>query len=222
MNPMRYPLLIFMFSLSLSPLASAESRGLDVGIAIGQHKIDWDYSGNLRETRLSQLDVAWQERLAPAIRGGIELGYLELTQYSNPIPVGQTGSGGYLGLNLSFLIISTADFELYTRLGYRYSEVSKSATDQSVDWDWHQGQIGLYSKFRLTESFRLLLGASALAIDGRERAEGTVTSAQPFKAAEPLSGHIGLQLGLDHTGTIGIKIDSGSLRGGRITFQRIF
>ena len=208
--------------LALTTASYAESRGLDVGVSLYQDNIDLNYSGNLRETRLTNLDVSWIELLAPSIYGGIELGYLEITQYSNPIPTGQTGSGGYLGLNMSFLMFDAHHFQLLTRLGYRYSEASHHSEGQTVDWDWHQGLIALEGKLFFSDRFAMVLGVSAIAIDGRERADGTVTQAQPFKADEPLSGHLGLQLGLDPDSNIGIQVDVGSLRGGRLTIRRIF
>ena len=214
--------MLIMIWIVLSPTVHAETRGLDVGVSLYQDNIDLNYSGNLRETRLTNLEVSWIELLAPSIYGGIELGYLELTQYSNPIPTGQTGGGGYLGLNLAFLVLDSQHFQLLTRLGYRYSEASHHSEGQSIDWDWHQGLIGLDGKLSFSDRFAITLGVSAIAIDGRELAEGTVNQAQPFKADQPLSGHLGLHLGLDPDSTIGIQVDAGSLRGGRLTIRRIF
>ena len=219
---MRSSLMLIMIWIVLSPTVHAETRGLDVGVSLYQDNIDLNYSGNLRETRLTNLEVSWIELLAPSIYGGIELGYLELTQYSNPIPTGQTGGGGFLGLNMSFLLLDTQHFQLLTRLGYRYSEARRTTEGQTVDWDWHQGLIALEGKLSFSERFAMILGVSAIAIDGRERADGTVTQAQPFKADEPLSGHLGLQLGLDPDSTIGIQVDVGSLRGGRLIIRRVF
>ena len=219
---MRTLFAIFLLSLYSTITISDERRGLHVGLEFGQDKIDLDYSGVQRETRLSRLGVLWYEKLSPSIVGGVELGYLEFTQYSNPIPAGQTGSGEYIGLNLAFLLIETTHFDLLTRLDYRYNDARHSLDDQKINWDWHEGSIGIYSTFKFSNAISLTLGASALAIDGRESATGTITEAQPFKADEPFSGHVGLDLGLDHAGTIGIEISTGSLRGGRLSFQRIF
>jgi len=219
---MRTLFVLILLSFYATASMSDERRGLHVGLEFGQDKIDLDYSGMQRETRLSRLGVLWYEKLSPAIIGGVELGYLEFTQYSNPIPAGQTGSGEYIGLNLSFLFVETAHFDLLTRLDYRYNDARHSLDGQKLNWDWHEGRIGIYSIFKFSPAFSLSLGASAIAIDGREAASGTITEAQPFKADEPFSGHLGLDLGLDHAGTIGIEIDTGSLRGGRLSFQRIF
>ena len=219
---MRTLLILLLVGFTGLSTSHADTRGLDVGMSLYKDNIDLNYSGELRETRLTNLDISWIELLGPAIYGGIELGYLEFTQYSNPIPTGQTGSGGYLGLNLSFLMLDTRYFQLLTRLGYRYSYATHHSEGQSVDWDWHQGLIELNGKLAFSDRLAMTLGVSAIAIDGRERADGTVTLAQPFKADQPLSGHLGLQLGLDPDSTIGIQVDVGSLRGGRLTIRRLF
>lgn len=219
---MRITLVLFLSCLAFASNVIAETNGLNVGIEFGQNKTDFDYSGEIRETRLTRLGVVWFENLTPAILGGVELGYLEFTQYSNPIPAGQTGSGEYIGINLSFLLVNSQHFELLTRFAYRYNDVRHKIDDQSVDTDWHEGRMGLHTKFKFSDSVAMSLGASAFAIDGREATSGPITQAQPFKANEAISGHFGLQLGLDHAGTIGIEIDIGALQGGRLTFQRIF
>ena len=219
---MRIILLVLLTCWPFYSNALDEERGLNVGIEFGQDKTDFNYSSAIRETRLTRLGVVWYENLTPAIRGGVELGYLEFTQYSNPIPAGQTGGGEYIGLNLSFVLVNTARFELLTRFAYRYNDIRHKIDDQSVDSDWHEGRIGLYTKFKFSDSVAMSLGASGTAIDGREAATGPTTQAQPFDANEAISGHFGLQLGLDHAGTIGIEIDIGALQGGRLSFQRVF
>ncbi len=219
---MRITLALLLSSLAFASNALAETNGLNVGLEFGQNKTDFNYSGDIRETRLTRLGVIWFEPLAPSILGGVELGYLEYTQYSNPIAAGQTGSGEYIGLNLSFLMVTNPHFELLTRLTYRYNDVRHKIDEQVVDLDWHEGRIGLHGKLKFNDSVAMSLGASAHAIDGREATSGPITQAQPFKANEAISGHFGLQLGLDHAGTIGIEIDIGALEGGRLIFQRIF
>lgn len=215
-------LILLVTCASLPSVIFAEARGIDVAVSIEQNKTDFNYSGSNRETRLTNLEVAWVEKLAPSIYGGIELGYLEMTQYNNPLAVGQTGSGRYLGLSLSFNLLETSQLQLLTEVGYRYSEASHAIDAQTIDWDWHQGRISLLGKWQISQRLTVLLGSTATAIDGRERAEGTVNLAQPFKTNKPISGHLGLQFGLDPAGTIGIQIDAGSQRGGRISIRRAF
>jgi hypothetical protein len=219
---MRTSFALLLTCLCLPGTALSDSQGLDVGLELAKHTTDFNYSGDVRETRLTRLGLSWNEKLAESIRGGIELGYIEFTQYSNPIAAGQTGSGEYLGLHLSFIMVESRHFDLLTRLDYRYHALRHSTDDQTMDWDWHEGRAGIYSNLRFTDNLALFLGASALTIDGREVASGTVNQAQPFKADTPNSGHVGLNLGLDHAGTIGIEIDVGSVRGGRLSFRQIF
>jgi len=214
---------LLLLCLSFASHASADDAGLNVGVELGKTKSDWDFSGSIRETRLTRFGIFWNEPLTASIYGGVELGHLEITQYSNPIPAGQTGGGEYIGINLSFLILNTRSFELLSRIAYRYNDARHSIDDQTVEWDWHEGQLGLYSRLKFTDTFSLSAGVSARAIDGRETATGPVSEAQPFRAdGSSISGHLGAQLTLDDAGTIGIEIDTGSVRGGRLSFERVF
>jgi len=195
---------------------------MDVSFAILQDTIDFNYSGDIRETKFNGLRVAWVEPLAPTILGGIELGYLEISQYSNPIPAGQTGSGEFLGINLSFLMMDNPRYRLLTRLGYRYSEARHTVEGQAVQWDWNQGVIELEGTMHYSERLSITLSVGAIAINGREEAQGDIANAQPFRSDQTVLGHAGVQLGLDHDSYIGIQVDMGAMWGGQIIFGRFF
>lgn len=203
-------------------MSHAESRGLDVSLAIFQDTFDFNYSGDIRETKFNGLRVAWVEPLSPTILGGIELGYLEISQYSNPIPTGQTGSGGFLGLNLSFLMIDNPRYRLLTRLGYRYSETRHAVEGQDVQLDWNQGLIELEGTMHYSERVTITLAVGAISIDGREVAQGDISESQPFRSDQAILGHAGVKLGLDPDSYIGIQVDMGAMWGGQIIFGRFF
>jgi hypothetical protein len=219
---MRSILLFILIWSAMPSMLHAETRGLDVSLAIFQDTFDFNYSGDIRETKFNGLAVAWTEPLAPTILGGIELGYLEISQYSNPIPAGQTGSGDFLGLNLSFLMIDTPRYRLLTRLGYRYSETRHTVEGQAVQLDWNQGLIELEGSMQYSENLTMTLSVGAIAIDGREDAQGDITASQPFRSDQTVLGHAGLKLGLDPDSYIGIQVDMGAMWGGQIIFGRFF
>ena len=216
---MRYLSLFTLMTFALCPAALAETNGLDVSFAIFQDKINLDYSGDIRETKFNGINIGWIQPLSPTILGGFDIGYLEMTQYSNPIPAGQTGSGEYLGLNLEFLMMNSPSFVLLTRLGYRYSQTRQG---QSVTSDWNQGVLILEGTYHFNAQFSTQLGVGGIAIDGRESATGTITENQPFRAENPLLGYAGVQFGLDPDSNIGIQVDMGSLWGWQLIFRRIF
>jgi hypothetical protein len=111
---------------------------------------------------------------------------------------------------------------MFSRLAYRYNQVSADVEDQSVEWTWHQGEIGLSTQTYVSDHISIGLGVNYITINGVETASGATNQRLDFKAKDSLTGHIGLQLELDRTGQIGVEFRTGSIQGGRLIFQRDF
>lgn len=184
--------------------------------------IDLDVEGNIRTTQFDSLELELREQLAQNFDGTLHFGYLDVTQNSNPIFAGTNTTGGYLGFDLRWHIISSQQFKLVSIFDYRYAFTDTSFDGQRVEWDWHQTSLGIHTRTFISKGLSIGLGANFLSINGVEKASGTINQNLDFKAEDSLTGHIGLQLELDQAGQIGIELKTGSLQGGRITFQRAF
>ena len=216
-------LLFTVYLASLPAQAwSGDNDQLDVAIEIGGNRMDLDFAGDRRDTRFDFIEVRWYERLLSHLDGGVTLGYLDVSQAANPLPAAQSTSGQFLEVGLRAYVYQSDFLELVSDIRYRYSSTSGSLSGQDIDWSWHQGSIGLQTALLIASRVRFTAGISATTIDGEQTATGPVTQITDFGEEKSLSAHAGARLTLDHTGHVGIEISSGSLRGGRIYFQRWF
>ncbi|MGD8926886.1 MAG: hypothetical protein PVG20_08535, partial [Thioalkalispiraceae bacterium] len=186
--------------------------------------IDTDllFEGTVRPTEINSIDFVLREQLGNRLDGALLFGYLNTLQTDNPLFAGQDLGGEYIGLDLRIQLIDASVFKMFSRVAYRYNEVSADVADQKVEWTWHQGELGLDTRTYITNNVFIGLGANAITINGVEKATGATDQSLDFKAKDSLTGHIGLQLELDRTGQIGVEFRTGSIQGGRLIFQRDF
>ena len=216
--------LIYLLStLSISSSICAQpAQDLGVALVIEKNKMELDFAGTTRDTDLDSLQVHWYQRLLSHLDGNIIIGFLDTSQPTNPIAEGQNTTGNFLEIGLRAYYFRGEHFSLSSGFTYRYNETNNSQATQDIDWRWHQGKVDLQAQLQVNAYIEFLFGASGTFIDGEERASGTVTQLIDFSEKDPLSGYAAAHIILDRTGRIGIKIDTGSLRGGQIYFSRWF
>lgn len=215
--PRALAILTVVFAVSV-----VHAAPLDVALHLQNQSIDLNFSGDVRDTDINSLDILWYQPLAPRLEGAVMLGYLDISQNQHPLDAGRISSGGYAGLSLRYLFISTASFRLETELSYRYAETDHQVGSQDVEWRWHDRRLGFHGKWQVSEHFAFSAGVTGISISGNERLSGTVTQTTQFETQDSTFGHLGAFIGLDQPGQIGIEITTGSLRGGRLVFQRSF
>jgi hypothetical protein len=215
--------LLLPILLVISHGVRAESQNLLVGLDIQSIRMELQYPDAVRKTDLSSLDLLWYEPLNSWLDGSLKLGVLDdITQSSNPIAAGQTLSGNSLGLGLRFHLYRSERLSLHANLDYQYTDTTVDQPGQSVEMRWHQVSGQFEADIQLVQYSFLSLAVGAVAIDGDERATGTVTSLQTFTNDKPGFGRLGVKIGVDPTSHIVIEVSAGSIAGGRISFQRWF
>jgi hypothetical protein len=221
---MGHALRMLLLSICLASVSSAWAGPPDllVGLHIQATQMELQYSSSVRKTDFSRLDLLWREPLNEWMDGSVKLGYIDLTQDSNPIPTGQSTSGNTVGLGLQFHLYRGDRLKLHVDVDYQYADTSADLSGQQVDIRWHQlsGQVG--ADFRFIQYSYLSLAVGSVAIDGEERATGTVTSTLTFQSHKTGYARLGILLGVDPVSHIGIEVSSGAISGGRIFFQRWF
>lgn len=210
-----------MFSIPLKAWSQTD-RNLDVAVTIANSEINLAFGGVRRETSLDSLELRWYESLLSHLDGGVSLGYIDSRQASNPIAAGQATSGEYLEIGLRAYYYRGEILNLSSDLTYRYSQTRNRQLAQDINWTWHQATVSLQGGLQAGQFLEFFVGVSVTAIDGQETASGAISQILDFREERSLSGQLGAQIILDHTGHIGIKIGTGSLRGGQIYFQRWF
>jgi hypothetical protein len=209
--------------LVVSPAVWAERpSALLVGLHIQSQRLELQYAVAVRETDVNSLDLLWDEPLNSWLEGSVKLSVLDVTQSSNPIPAGQSLSGNALGLGLRLHLYRGERLKLSADLDYQYADTTADLSGQSVDMRWQQLSGQLQADIRLVQYTYLTLAVGAVSVDGDEHATGTITSVQSFSSERSGFGRLGIQIGVDPTSHIGIEVNTGSIGGGRISFQRWF
>lgn len=193
-----------------------------VGLQIQATTLQLQYPGEVRDTRLSRLDLLWHEHLNGWLDGRLRLGTQLLTQSSNPLPAGQSTHGSALGLGLSFWLFRGDRINIHADTDYLYTDSQAELNSQRVEQRWHQLSAQLQGDIHLFRFSYLTLAVGTLVIDGDEVATGTVNAVSTFHTKNREYGKVGFSLGLDPDSYIGIEVSAGSQRGGYITFQRWF
>ena len=199
-----------------------EADYIQAALHVQNVETELDVEGRLRETRFASINFSLREQLAETVDGALLLGYLDVRQKTNPILAGPNTAGGYIGIDLRWHLLNRERFKILTTLDYRYVYTDASIDDQKIEWRWHQLAIGLHTQTYISNSLFLILGASAINIDGVEKSRGPLNQDLDFTAHDSLTSHIGLQLGTGQSGEISVILQLGALQGGRIIFQRSF
>lgn len=213
--------LLMLLWLSAIP-GQASAQHLQVGLHIQAERLQLAYDQSVRQTDISRLDLVWHETLAPWLDGSIRLGKFRLTQDSNPLPAGQATVGTSIGLGLRFHLYRGSRLQLSSDLDYQYTDSTASLTGQTVDISWHQISAQIAANIRLMGNSYLSLGAGAIGVHGNERDSGTVTTVHSFHSNTSGFARVGLLIGLDPSSHIGLEVETGSISGARIAFQRWF
>ena len=185
-------------------------------------QLNLQYPDSVRESRITSIVLFWDQPLNDWLDGTITMELLDLSQGSNPIPAGQSVSGNSLGLGLIFHLYRSDPVKLHADLGFQYFDTSGSQDGQNVNMSWTQVSAQLQADIKLVKYSYLYIAVGAVSIDGTEHADGTVNSVLSFSSEQPAYGVLGVKIGVDPTGYIGIEISTGSIAGGQIYFQRWF
>ena len=103
LNPKSLLLLGCLFS---SPSwANYDPTVSDFALFIQYTDMDWAYPATSRQTTTTRLLAVWHEYFSPSLKGGLRLGYLDLSQASNPLPSAQNSTGYSLGFDIHALLV---------------------------------------------------------------------------------------------------------------------
>lgn len=194
----------------------------DFALYIQHTDMDWAYPASVRQTTTTRLLAVWHESFTSSLKGGLRLAYLDLSQPSNPLSSAQNSTGYGLGFDVHALLLERRWLNLSLGLIYDYQSSQGSIPDQTSDFVWHTGVVGLDLILAPAAQFTILMGTSLTYIDGEQRVSGNLNQVIPFNEDEPLGYYAGLGVKTDATGSIGFKWHSGSVEGVEFVFRREF
>ena len=206
------------------PISSAQvsTPVLEFSLSTHQLNTELNFSGNSYTTKTSQLGIHWYEPFTPSFHGGLEFGYMEMTQLDNPLASARFTAGEYVGLLLRYIPLRTEHLTLSLNFNYRYNQASGSTSGQNTEFTWNEMSYNARLNYQLTQLVGLHFAAEQFYINGVQRDSGTVDKITDFAEKKPESAIIGINLTSDRSGVIAIEQIIGSQRGIRLYFMRKF
>jgi len=178
---------------------------------------DVNYLANLH-----RIGIHWYESFSNSFQGGLELGYLDMLQASNPQISAQASVGEYAGLLFRFLLINKNAFAFNINLNYRYNRSKGTSAQQESKFSWHESLIVNELQYKVSNKMNLSLAAEYRMIDGSLRTTTADSMLQTFNTQNPYGVRYGLKYKLSQTEVIGFDWSDGNQSGGKIYFGRSF
>lgn len=220
---------IFILCLSIifpNTLVNAAQRSknrlLEFSLDIQNTTSYLNFTSDSYETKSEQLGISWYEPFTEYFHGGLELGYINMTQIDNSLTSAKFTSGQYAGLLLRFIPINAELFSLTLNANYRYNDTEGTSTNQESRFIWSETLLSTELKFQPTSLIGLTFAAEYHLIDGSQQDSGTINQIIAFNAEKQHGNRFGLNFTTNRTGVVGFEWFTGFRSGSRLYFTREF
>lgn len=180
----------------------------------------FNFSSNNYETKYQQLGLNWYESFSSYFHAGIELGYIDVTQYENPLPSGQYTSGEYAGLLFRFFPIEKDFVSLIVNLNYRYHQTRGSSTNQKTELIWSEAALSSELHLHMIENLSLFVAAEYHILDGKQHDTGNINQTSSFDSQNQQGYRAGVDFAIRRNEHIQIEWQTGFRNGFQIHFIR--
>ncbi|HKK05847.1 MAG TPA: hypothetical protein VKA50_08375 [Gammaproteobacteria bacterium] len=224
-------LALILVSGALSNIAAAGTyRGPDLGDQLVDFALHLErsntrlrYDGVTYDSTVERLGVTLTQSLGPGLDGLLSAGYEDITQADNPDLAGQAPNGYYGGIALRGHLLSSRRFDAAVSVHYSYHRLDTSpASDQDITLTWHQAWAEVVAGVRPSARLRLFAGARYGVLNGDQRLSGSVNRTTGFHQDTRTGYFGGLDVNVDRTGHVGLRVDGGQFRGAEMFFARRF
>ena len=222
---MRWSILLLAF---VSTAATAESdnfytdRPLDFSLSLGHHTLTLDYGGTNVDTSVDRIGVAWRERFGERLQLGLVGGYSFLTQTNNPPTAGLELDGYHAGFSFDLDLLTLRRASVSLRGAWLYQKMDHDDGMQQISISWREPSVRLDAAAAIGGGVRVYGGLRYGTIDGTQRLSGTLNETRAIKQTDRTGGFIGLELGLEDNGYVGVSAASGFDRSVSLYFGRLF
>lgn len=182
----------------------------------------FNFTNKNHQVEIDQLGVNWYEPFSETFQGGLEFGYLDVTQRDSSLTSAEFSSGEYYGILLRFLPINTSFATLRLNLNYRYNKTESINTAQNLEFMWGETLISSELEFHPFDKLGLLLAAEYQNLSGEQHDFGNVLQIVDFTTSKNAGYRLGIHFKPDPTANIGLQWITGYKEGVRIHFMRRF
>ena len=195
---------------------------LEFSLSIEHQNTHFNFPSSHAKTSFDLLGINWYEPFSSSFHGGLEVGYLEMTQAENSVSSAKFSSGQYMGLLLRFLLIDNPHLTFDLNLNYRYNSSEGNTVGQRTEFAWYEGLFSAEMQFHLSENSQLLLAGEFHLLDGEQRDSGSINQITDFSETKQKGYRLGLNFKTNRKGVLGVEWLAGFRDGGRIYFRRYF
>lgn len=210
--------LFFFLSFTINAYPVLNDKLIEFSLSVQSQSSNFKFSTTTDKVKSDQIGISWYEPFSKYFQGGLEVGYIEMSQINNPVSSAQFTSGQYAGLLLRFLPIDEANLSLLLNLNYRYTRTEA----QTSQFAWHETVFSSEIQFHPVEQISLFLAVDYRLLSGEQRDSGAITQISPFSENQQEGYRFGLNFMPYRTGIIGVEWFSGFRDGGRLYFKRMF
>ncbi len=229
MNYKTIKIQIFILCLSIilpitlvSAAQISKSKLFEFSLDIQNTSTDFKFPSYTYKTKSEQLGISWYEPFTEYFHGGLELGYINMTQIDNSLTSAKLTSGQYAGLLLRFIPINSELFSLTLNANYRYNDTQGTSANQESRFVWNETLLTTELKFQPTSLIGLTFAAEYHLIDGSQRDSGVINQITAFNAEKQYGTRVGLNFTTNRTGVVGFEWFTGFRSGSRLYFTRKF
>jgi len=224
-NSVQFIFLCLLFFLPLKFINAAQpinNNLIEFFLSVQSQTTHFDFAAKAYQVKSDQVGISWYESFSKYFHGGLELGYIDMSQIDNPLASAQFSSGQYFGILLRFLPIDYPFASLTLNLNYRYNNTEAKSTNQNSEFAWHETLFFSEVELRPFDKISLVLAAEYQDLAGEQRDSGNISQITHFSASKHLGYRFGINFKPDPTADIGIERLTGYRNGGRIYFKRRF
>lgn len=224
-NNVLFIFLCLLFFLPLKFINAAQlinNALVEFSLSVQNQTTYFDFPTKAYQVKSDQVGISWYESFSKYFQGGLELGYIEMSQIDNPLASAQFSSGQYFGILFRFLPIDDPFASLTLNLNYRYNNTEAKSTNQNSEFAWHETLFFTEAELRPFDKISLILAAEYQNLAGEQRDSGSISQITRFSASEHLGYRFGINFKPDPTADIRIEWLTGYRNGGRLYFKRRF
>ena len=218
--------IVFLFIILPVTFVSAsqinKNNLLEFSLDIQNTSTYFKFPSQTYKTKSEQLGISWYEPFTEYFHGGLELGYINMTQIDNNLTAAKFTSGQYAGLLLRFIAINSELFSLSLDANYRYNDTQGTSSNQESRFVWNETLLTTELKFQPTSLIGLTFAAEYHIIDGSQQDSGAINQITAFNAEKQYGARFGLNFTTNRTGVVGFEWFTGFRSGSRLYFTRNF
>ena len=200
----------------------SKNKLLDFSLHIQNTSEYFKFPSYTYKTKSEQLGISWYESFTEYFHGGLELGYINMTQINNNISSAKFTSGEYAGLLLRFIPINAEFFSLTLNANYRYNDTQGTSSNQETQFIWNETLLTTELKFQPTSLVALTFAAEYHLIDGSQQDSGAINQITTFNVEKQYGTRFGLNFTTNRAEMVGFEWFTGFRSGSRLYFTRKF